>query len=362
MTEHALRRAVTVTACAGLLLAACSSNDDGASGALDDRSNPSLVPHTGGDLAAVENWAYQIQGLDADAYSALEELPVDLVVIDPLDPDSEDIDVAEAVKTLRESPGATLDHKVVLAYVDIGQAEEHRDYWEDDWEVGDPDWIVGTDPDGWEGNFPVEYWRDEWRTIMKDTVEEIARLGVDGIYLDWVEAYDDENAIAAADEAGVDPTEEMVDFVFDLGEWGRAVNGEFLVVAQNAAELGEEEGYLDFVDAVAQEQTFFDGSADPGGREGDCPLPATDDDIGGDAYLASLPDGCEGISTLEMSSEEYVTMLRVIRDEGVVVLTVDYALDPANIEAAFDAAFAEDFIPYAAPRQLDRIGTIAPVG
>ena len=43
--------------------------------------------------------------------------------------------------------------KMAIAYIDIGQAENYRSYWQSDWRVGKPDWIAGGDPDGWAGNF-----------------------------------------------------------------------------------------------------------------------------------------------------------------------------------------------------------------
>ena len=48
------------------------------------------------------------------------------------------------------------DHpKLVIAHIDIGEAEDYRTYWQPGWGIENPEWIAGHDPDDWEGNFPV---------------------------------------------------------------------------------------------------------------------------------------------------------------------------------------------------------------
>ncbi len=319
------------------------------------------------DFTAARNWAYVLQGLDADMFAQLRSLAVDIVVVDDVGLLNEwnhtGVDVAAEVAALKATPGPTLPRKIVLAYVDVGQAEEHRTYWQDGWAPGSPDWIVGTDPDGWVGNYPIAYWRDEWRAIMQAAVQQVATEGYDGIYMDWVEAYSDESVVSAAQAAGVDPASEMANFVLDIGTWGRAVNPDFLVIAQNAAEIIDEvPSYTGAIDGLAQEQLHYDGSPDEGGLPGDCPLPRTDADIDSPEFLASLPDpSCQGLSTLQVSTEWYLGYLRPILASGVKVMVIDYAVVPANVEDAFQRSLAEGFVPYAGPRQLDRIGSILEV-
>ena len=61
---------------------------------------------------------------------------------------------------------------LILAYIDIGQAEDWRWYWQSGWKIGEPDWIVGGDPDDWEGCYPVAYWDPAWK-ISSSTVPEV---------------------------------------------------------------------------------------------------------------------------------------------------------------------------------------------
>jgi len=315
-------------------------------------------------LQAAQNWVYVLQGLEPPMFEALRQASVDIVVLDAISLLNEenlpDADAAEEVAALKALPGHSLERRLVLAYVDIGQAEEHRSYWQDGWQPGNPDWIAGLDPDGWEGNYPVAYWRPEWRAIMQSAVQQIATDGFDGIYMDWVEAYSDPSVIDLAERDGIFAPEAMVSFIEEIGSWGRAVNPEFLVVAQNAAELMDEAPrYLEVIDGLAQEQLHYDGSPDPNGTPGDCPLPLTDDDIGTPEFLASLPDpSCLELSTLQVSTEWYLSYLRPIRDRGIKILVVDYAVIPDNVADAFARSVQEGFTPYAADRQLDQIGTI----
>jgi len=86
-----------------------------------------------------------------------------MVVMEPVftEKENKSFHVKDIVTQLKKA-----DHpKRVIAYVDIGQAEEWRIYWKDHWKIGQPGWIIGEDPDGWEGNYPVAYWNPEWKSI-----------------------------------------------------------------------------------------------------------------------------------------------------------------------------------------------------
>jgi endo-alpha-1,4-polygalactosaminidase (GH114 family) len=123
-------------------------------------------------------------------------------------------------------------------------------------------------------------------------------------------------------------------------------------------ELAADERYLVSVDAVAQEQVWFDGAAnnDP---PGDCPLPATDAEVDTDSYRDSLSPVCRrqmerfDASTLHVSTEHYLRQLRVAQARGKVVLTVDYALEPRNVARVLAASRALGFVPFVSGRALD---------
>ncbi|MDH3754100.1 MAG: endo alpha-1,4 polygalactosaminidase [Acidimicrobiia bacterium] len=348
--------AVIASACGSADLSVDSTNtastDEQVSPATDERRR---------QLEAVENWLYLIDvNLDAATVDEIVESDHDMVVLDfiPSEQQNTDYPMADVVERLHEADG----ERLVLAYVDIGQAEDYRVYWEPDWRIGDPDWIVADDPDGWEGNYPVAYWRQEWHDVWLDDgglVSQIVDAGFDGVYLDWVEAYSDDSVATAAVRDDVDPVDQMIDWVAALADTGRDGNPEFIVIAQNAAELAAENAdYRAIIDAVAQEQVWFDGAAD-NDPPGDCPLPRTDDLIDTPAYEASLSDGCLRLydelpdSTLHVSSEEYLDALTAVRAAGLPVLTVDYATDPDNVAFVLDESRQHGFVPFVGSRLLD---------
>lgn len=312
-------------------------------------------------LDSVRTWFYYLAvEPDPEVISRLIDSDYDMVVIDLVvtDRESQAYDIVGTVRALQDAD------KLVLAYVDIGQAESYRTYWEPDWSVGDPAWIAGEDPDGWAGNYPVAYWWDEWRALWFEPphalLDAILAAGFDGIYMDWVEAYSDPAVIALAEQDDVDPRQEMIWFVQDISAYLKDVQEDFIVIAQNAAELVGFAEYVEAVDAIAQEQTWFDGRADGDDPEGDCPLPATDADIETGDYINSLSAGCQALfyefpdSTLHVSTEGYLHYLVMARDAGLAVFTVDYALEPENIAYVYETARELGFIPFASNRMLDR--------
>lgn len=309
----------------------------------------------------VETWFYYLDvNLDDDTLTQIVASDYDMVVIDfiPSEANNTDYPMADLVTALH-----TAEHpKLVIAYIDTGQAEDYRSYWQPEWQIGDPEWIVATDPDGWDGNYPVAYWFDAYREIWlgeDGLLNAIVTTGFDGIYLDWVEAYSDEDVMAFAETDGVDPIQEMIWWVDDMAAHTRAQNPKFLVIAQNASELAYYPEYMEIIDAIAQEQVWFDGGAD-NEPPGDCPLPATEADIESDAYVASLSDECRRVyeeypdSTLHVSSEGYIEDLVYAKEQGLVIFTVDYALQSENIEWVYAISRSYGFVPFVGNRNLDR--------
>lgn len=318
-------------------------------------------------LGEVRRWVYVLDvNLSDEQIAELEASDHELIVVDfiPSEANNLDFDMAGLVARMHAAPVP----KLVVAYLDVGQAEDFRRYWDPAWSVMPPAtwpaWIVAEDPDGWAGNYPCAYWDPQWQSIWlgdQGTLADVVAAGMDGIYLDWVEAYSDTSVIAAAQADGVDAEAAMVDWVAVLAAEGRSRDPDFLVIGQNAAELaaGNAE-YRATIDALAQEQTWFDGAAD-GEPMGDCPLPATDDDIETDEYLACLPSECRRMhddfpdSTLHVSTEGYLAELDAVRAAGLPVFTVDYALDPEHVAFVAAQSRRRGYVPYAGPRWLDEV-------
>ena len=304
-------------------------------------------------LDHVRTWMYQIQDVNADgAVEALAGSRYDMLVIEPTNTvkGDEDWDSRGTVARLKAGrPG-----RLVLAYVDIGEAESYRTYWKKNWrppargKPGHPDFIVTADPDGWDENYPVAFWDARWQVIIIDGDDSVlARLladGYDGIYMDWVEAYDDDIVRGAARRAGVAPAEAMVDFILRLRRKAQAADPEFLVVAQNAPYLlNEDSRYAQAVDAVAFEDTWFRGKSDVSWRSrkgGD--IPNTNGD--------------------EWSTSRLIAQYHKYRELGIPVFTCDYCLKEANARAVYGASRKEGFVPLVTRVSLARNTTTPPPG
>ncbi|MCD4703869.1 MAG: endo alpha-1,4 polygalactosaminidase, partial [Methanosarcinaceae archaeon] len=127
---------------------------------------------------------------DRSAYlDAIRNTDYDVVIIDifydniPL--------TAEEVSTLRtRSNGGS---RMVIAYMSIGEAEDYRYYWKDEWKTHPPSWLMEENPQ-WQGNYKVRYWEEEWQDIIYGNDGSYTRIvldtGFDGIYLDIIDAFE----------------------------------------------------------------------------------------------------------------------------------------------------------------------------
>jgi cysteinyl-tRNA synthetase, unknown class len=83
--------------------------------------------------------------------------------------------------------------RLVICYMSIGEAEDYRYYWNNQWTVGNPAWLSNENPD-WPGNYKVKYWEKEWQDIIYGTdnsyAKKIMNAGFDGVYLDIIDAFE----------------------------------------------------------------------------------------------------------------------------------------------------------------------------
>jgi len=83
--------------------------------------------------------------------------------------------------------------RLVVAYMSIGEAEDYRYYWQDEWKKHPPSWMAEENPE-WEGNYKVKYWEKEWQDIIfgnEDSyLQKILDAGFDGVYLDIIDAFE----------------------------------------------------------------------------------------------------------------------------------------------------------------------------
>ena len=280
----------------------------------------------------------QLQGLEKEgAVARLVEADVDLLVIEAMRTvrGQEEFPTRAVVERIRAT-------KVCLAYINVGQAEDYRTYWREEWraptskERGMPDYLITIDPDGWAGNYPVAYWDFRWKAHLWGTkdalIDKAIADGFDGVYLDWILGYEEERVIAAALSEGIDPAQAMAELVRDLREYAQKRRRGFLVVAQNGVTLPDRvPEYIRWIDAMSHESLSYGGRAGEGWESrgaGDVPNPET-------KWLADK--------------------LGALRDRGLPILTLDYALDPDHIEAAQRRSRALGFVPFVSRAPVDRL-------
>ena len=350
------KRAISTGLIIGLLLSVSGPKSSG----LDDKEKPLA-------LSEVKYWAYQLQSVsEPGAVDVLADSHYDLLVLEPTRTDwsSDDkfFDTRKMVDKLKNTYASDGKHrKLIVAYIDIGEAEDWRWYWtwSQDWPQGQtrpgdwPDYILTHDPDGWEGNYPVAYWDKRWKDIViygrnqnsdpwgdySSLIDEIIKDGFDGIYLDWVEGFENDVVMQEAQKMGKDPAEEMILFIKEMKNYAAKRVSNFVIIQQNAAALLEgHPELLSTIDAIAQEAVWYDGDATDNWN----------DPLGHDVLNSS---------TL---SNEYLRYLDMYRARGIPVFTCEYAL--YDSEDAYARSYDRDFVRYCTRRSRARLTTTAPAG
>jgi endo-alpha-1,4-polygalactosaminidase (GH114 family) len=82
--------------------------------------------------------------------------------------------------------------RLVLAYMNIGEAESYRYYWKPGWREGAPAFITAP-TNGNPDKYTVQYWDPAWRDVILGNTNSylygIIKQGFDGVVLDGVEAF-----------------------------------------------------------------------------------------------------------------------------------------------------------------------------
>ena len=316
-----------------------------------------LMFNTSTGPVAVDNWGYQLQGLNGAPQNVdlLVSASHDLLVIDSSrDGTNSGRFTVDEVARMKDGMGG---RSVVVSYISIGEASDFRDYWDKGWTVNGkatgkltseaPDWLGPVNPD-WPESRKVRYWDADWQNTMFNTrktgdLDAIVKAGFDAAYLDIIDAY---YFWGAEVPKGVrqpgDPVNQkqaaqrMVDFVVALTEHARKTNPDFFVIPQNGAwilnDLGADsarrKAYLDVIGGIAVEDLYYRGDKDEN-------------------------------NPLKPDKETIAILKRDFIDKGIPVFVVDYISGSDRVAAFNKMVLADGFIPFAAPeRDLDRlIGT-----
>jgi len=330
-------------------------------------SNGSIDKEKVLSLSQIRYWAYQIQDIsEPDAVDKLAVSHYDMLVIEPTRTDwsSDDryFDTKEVVERLKNTKASDGIHrKLIIAYIDIGEAEDWRWYWKwsKKWSkrkprpAAWPDYILSHDPDGWEGNYPVAYWDKRWKDIIiygknqdsspyrdyHSVLDEVIKDGFDGVYLDWVEGFENDAVVAEAQRQGKNPAIEMIKFIQEIRNYAIKRNPKFVIIQQNAASLCEEHPELFMViDAISQEAIWYDGEAF-------------------DEWNA--PDGYDIPNSLSLVNY-YLEYLDQYKAMNIPVFNCEYALDCAD--DAYNKSYQKGYIPYCTRRSLSKLTSTPPFG
>lgn len=184
-----------------------------------------------------------IYSLQSVGFEDLQERDFEIAVVDIDDSGLSSDEIIELTK----------EGKIILSYLSIGEAEEYRAYWKEDWKEGNPEFICKENPN-WKGNYKVKYWYPEWKKIVFSQLDLIIEKGFDGAYLDLVDSY------KYFEDLGFDKArEKMIQFVIEISSYSSAKDKGFLIIPQNAEELIIEEEYFSAIDGIGKENLLYIG-------------------------------------------------------------------------------------------------------
>ncbi|MBM3315101.1 hypothetical protein FJY71_04565 [candidate division WOR-3 bacterium] len=277
------------------------------------------------ELGSVNDFVYQL--LDVDPL-AIGVSAFDLAIVDySVDGTDEGRLTADDVADLKDSPGG---RKTVLAYLNVGEAEDYRWYWDEAWDAdadgmpdpGAPEWLGPAEPD-WPGCYAVHFWHPEWQAIVRDYLDTIIATGFDGVYLDLVDVYEYWGPDGESGLERASAERDMVRLVVSLAELARGERGVagFIVIPQNGEKLGRHRDYFEAVDGVGREDVWY---------VDDEPVPVAE-------------------------RNDVITDLDRFRRAGKVVLVTDYVRTPWGVADFYARARAQGYVPYATSRDLDSL-------
>lgn len=158
--------------------------------------NP-ILPHgtNSSDITGISSAQNFLNLINPERYAnkynylqALKGCAHDLLIVDAFF-NGDSLTAADVLELKTKSVGGT---RLVLAYLCIGEAENNRFYWQNDWQTNPPEWLKINNPQS-AGHFQVEYWDSRWQMLIADSsasyINKIVKAGFDGVYLDKVDCY-----------------------------------------------------------------------------------------------------------------------------------------------------------------------------
>ncbi|MDC0535011.1 endo alpha-1,4 polygalactosaminidase [Francisellaceae bacterium] len=206
------------------------------------------------DLSWVESWGLQLQDSDVEE---LRASPYDLLVIDYSKDGTDETAYSKEDINIARNQGS----KIILAYLSIGEVEDYRFYWKNDWEVGNPSFIGDENPN-WPGNYKVKYWEKTWwKLVIRPYLNKIINAGFNGVYLDIVDAY---WYWGEMDGNHKEHAIQMFKLIKKIKRYAnRKTGGNFAVCPQNGLSILDDlpakkkKKYLELIGCVGVESVFY---------------------------------------------------------------------------------------------------------
>ncbi|MBX9926463.1 MAG: endo alpha-1,4 polygalactosaminidase [Hyphomicrobiaceae bacterium] len=273
----------------------------------------------------IRSWGYQLQN---DTATSLINSPYDVLVIDYSK--SSGLFTQAELAAMKKKPDGS--RRLVISYISIGEAESYRYYW------GDRAWqdkrnrlppVAAENPE-WKGNFTVQFWEQEWQNLIlfdRDSyINRIIDVGFDGIYLDKVDIVDD---LKGKTPPGTEASDLMTQFIRKMSIVTKRRNPQFLIIAQNAEGLLDDDVYRSAIDGIGKESLL---------------------------YSTGFFDEKNNYQTPKRNPDKFIQWsterLAKLRNEGKLVMVVEYINERNLIERSLGELTKNGFIPYFGPRDL----------
>ncbi len=145
-------------------------------------------------LAEAESFLYLVHPEKFNSRTAyltkLAATTYDVLVIDLYFEDKFSPLTSDELQRLRSKPDG--NQRLLIAYMNIGEADPTRYYWHSDWDTARPYWMESQNEQR-KGNYTVRYWEQDWKEMLignkNSYLKKIVDAGFDGVFLDVVDGY-----------------------------------------------------------------------------------------------------------------------------------------------------------------------------